>query len=428
MAFLSDTLVGRIRDFVLEGVEAEGSAFAARPDEFWQGLRSAGTEIWLDTGDIDAAKENWTAEMSALTTNNTLLNNEIQKGIYDDFIPTANALLEGVDTKQRIQEIAFILNARHGLRLVRTFGGNVSVELHTDLADDFDGIVHYGRRFHEISPEKFIVKVPLTATGLLGARKLRELGIPVNFTLEFSARQNAVVSVVARPKYCNVFLGRLNSYVKDHGLGDGVNVGEKATIASQRIVRELTGHREEPTRQIAASMRDASQVEKLAGVDVFTIPTKVAATARAAAARAAAARAAAARAGTEVTFEDRVATDYEVSLGRDVEPTEVRIEKLWEVDQTTREFARSCDEDVPPTGDQLADRARRMGLADMFPPLSSADLQRIADDGKIPDHSVWKDRIRSGEVAVDTLLNLAGLASFTQDQKALDDRIAGLIT
>ncbi|MFW5729870.1 MAG: hypothetical protein ACOCYG_09415 [Spirochaetota bacterium] len=60
MAFLSDTLVGRIRDFVLEGVEAEGSAFAARPDEFWQGLRSAGTEIWLDTGDIDAAKENWT--------------------------------------------------------------------------------------------------------------------------------------------------------------------------------------------------------------------------------------------------------------------------------------------------------------------------------------------------------------------------------
>jgi len=410
---LSDNTIDAIRDFVLAGVDTTGTVIVPEADSFWRQLRSAGTEIWLDTGDIAAATENWTAEMSALTTNNTLLNKEIQKGIYDDFIAEANRPLGDLDMQQRIQEIAFILNARHGLRLVEHFGGKVSVELHTDLADDLDGIVHYGRRFHEISPEHFIVKVPLTATGLLGARKLRELGIPVNFTLEFSARQNAVVSLVARPNYCNVFLGRLNSYVADHGLGDGVNVGEKTTIASQRIVRELTASREVPTRQIAASIRDASQVEKLAGVDVFTMPTKVAAEARG---------------NGNIRFANRVETDYAVSLNRGVEPTEVRIEKLWEVPEAVHDFARSCDEDTPATGAELADRARKMGLADMFPPLSTADLQRIADDGKIPDHQVWKDRIRAGEVAVDTLMNLAGLASFTADQRQLDERIRGLIS
>jgi transaldolase len=123
-----------------------------------------------------------------------------------------------------------------------------------------------------------------------------------------------------------------------------------------------------------------------------------------------------------------VHTEYEVHPASGVEPTELRIEKLWEVDGTVRDFARSCDEDPPRSGDELAERARKMGLADMFPPLSSADLQRIADDGKIPDHEFWKDRIRSGEVALDTLMNVAGLASFTKDQEQLDERIRGLIS
>ena len=57
-----------------------------KKDPFWASLRETGTELWLDTGDIEEAEANWTSEMSALTTNNTLLNNEIQKGIYDVFI------------------------------------------------------------------------------------------------------------------------------------------------------------------------------------------------------------------------------------------------------------------------------------------------------------------------------------------------------
>jgi transaldolase len=68
-----------------------------------------------------------------------------------------------------------------------------------------------------------------------------------------------------------------------------------------------------------------------------------------------------------------------------------------------------------------------MGLGEVFPEMSEQELATIAADGKIPKHERWADRIAAGELAVDTLLNLAGLASFTADQNALDKRIAGLI-
>ena len=50
----------------------------------WSKLREIGTRLWLDTSDIEMAKELWSSEFEALTTNNTLLNKEVQKGIYDD--------------------------------------------------------------------------------------------------------------------------------------------------------------------------------------------------------------------------------------------------------------------------------------------------------------------------------------------------------
>ena len=63
----------------------------------------------------------------------------------------------------------------------------------------------------------------------------------------------------------------------------------------------------------------------------------------------------------------------------------------------------------------------------MFPKLSAEDLKFISDDGKIPNHERWAKRIENGELAIDTLLNLAGLASFTNDQKELDARIERII-
>jgi transaldolase len=402
----------RIRSFILE--KAEGSARPDRhpSDPFWRGLRDAGTELWLDTGDIEAAGKLWTAEFSALTTNNTLLNKEVQKGIYDRTIQEAGALLGELEPERRVMEIAFILNALHGLRLVKSFDAKVSVELHTATAHDVEEAVAYGRRFSAVSPDRFIIKVPLTAAGLLATRILRLEGVPVNFTLGFSARQNHLAASFAFPNYVNVFLGRLNAYVSDNGLGDGLMVGEKATLASQHQVSGLSRESCWKTLQIAASMRGGSQVRDLAGVDVMTMPVATAEEAR-----------------SRLTgpWESSLEKEYAVSLAAGVDPRRLRLSVLWDVTEAEKKLARALDADPPRTAEELAGRAREGGVADMFPTLGPQDGLWIAKDGKIPKHERWEERIARSELAVDTLLNLAGLASFTADQTALDGRVRGLL-
>ena len=107
-------------------------------DALWQQFLDLGTELWLDSGNFEEVRSVWTREFSALTTNNTLLNKEVQTGTYDDLIAEAAELLSGFEDlteREFMLEIAFILNATHGLRLVEQFDAFVSVEEHTDLAE-----------------------------------------------------------------------------------------------------------------------------------------------------------------------------------------------------------------------------------------------------------------------------------------------------
>ena len=232
--------------------------FEARDDTFWKEMSElTGTELWLDTGDIDAASELWNTSFRGLTTNNTLLNREIQKGIYDNVIRDVAAGLSGLDIREKVMEIAFFLNALHGVKLAARFDARVSVELHTDCAHDIEKTLRYAKRFHEIDPDNFIVKIPLTPEGYIGARRAADQGIPVNFTLGFSARHNYVAACFSHPSYVNVFLGRINSYIQSNGLGKGEPAGEKTTLASRSSIASVP---ETTTRQIAASMRSGDQV------------------------------------------------------------------------------------------------------------------------------------------------------------------------
>lgn len=399
----------KIKSFILRGIDEQ--PVIAVSDPFWQSLRNTGTELWLDTGDIEEAEKNWSAEMTALTTNNTLVNKEIQKGIYDKFISEAREIVKDLPLRDQIVEIAFILNARHGLRLAKKFGGMVSVELHTDTAYNIESTVSYGLRYFEICPDQFIVKVPYTASGLLGARKLREKGVKINFTLEFSARQNALVAAITKPNYLNVFLGRIGAYIADNKLGDGSGAGERAVLATQKLVTELTKNNSVPTKLIAASLRGYKQLSDLAGVDVFTMPTKVAADGKA---------------KLDGDFSSKLDEIYPVGI--ESENNCYYPEKLWEVTDKELALAKSLGEDLPKDGNELINRVHEAGCGDMFPYLSDNDLKYISDDGKIPKHDRWAQRIKAGELAIDTLLNLAGLASFTSDQAQLDSRIERIIT
>ena len=114
--------IGRkVHEFVTKGF----SHRFGQPEErfgknpVWGRLRQIGSELWLDTGDIKEAGRLWTQEFSALTTNNTLLNKEVQKGQYDSLVSEADKILSAypqLSPQQRMLEIAFILNAKHGLR------------------------------------------------------------------------------------------------------------------------------------------------------------------------------------------------------------------------------------------------------------------------------------------------------------------------
>lgn len=398
----------RIIDFLSRDINEK--TVQARHDTFWQALRETGTALWLDTGDMEEAEANWTAEMSALTTNNTLLNNEIQKGIYDRFIEEAKNEVKNLPPDEIVKEIAFMLNARHGLRLASHFGGLVSVELHTDTAHDIEAIVKYGKRFYQINPRQFIVKVPYTAEGLIGARLLKNEGVRINFTLEFSARQNVLVTAIARPDYLNVFLGRIGAYIAQNNLGSGKWAGEMAVLSSQKWVTELSAFNPWPTKLIAASLRNHDQLELLAGTDVYTMPPKVAA---------------AGRVNLSGKFVSRLGESYPVDMTDEGRAS--GIEKFWQVPDSLVKLARNLNENVPATGGELAARVREEGFADMFPPLTAEEEKQIAADGKIPLYSHWSKRLAEGSIAPDTLLNLAGLASFTADQEMLDNRIKGII-
>ena len=82
---------------------------------------------------------------------------------------------------------------------------------------------------------------------------------------------------------------------------------------------------------------------------------------------------------------------------------------------------------MPATGPELIHIAHEAGCEDMFPSLTKEEKGFITSDGKIPVHSRWEKKISEGKIAPDTLLTLAGLASFTADQQMLDQRIRSII-
>lgn len=395
---------------------APGPPASFPADPAFAALAATGTRLWLDTGDLDAARELWGPAMSALTTNNTLVNREVQKGLFDSVIPGAAAALRaaepGLTADELVTEIGFVINCRCALRLVAAFDAFVSVELHPGMAHDAARSVAYGRRYHAVCPERFIVKVPLTPAGFLAARALAADGIPVNYTLGFSARQNVLAAAFSRPAYVNVFMGRLNAFVKESGLGDGVNVGERATMATQMALRAGRERRGWTSLLIGASMRSAEQLYDLAGLDVFTMPTSAAAEFRLR------------YAAGETAVTSRLGRDFPVTVS---EP-EVA-DCLWRVDPAVAEAGEALAraETAAWTGTDFAGAARDHGLGDMFRAWTPAERAEIRAAGKIPSWRRWGADLRSGRAALDDLMTQAALESFVTDQAQLDDRIRGLL-
>ena len=376
-------------------------------------FRALGTQLWLDTGNLEEASKLWRLEMSALTTNNTLANQVVQTGIMDEVIKdTARRVKDvdpGISEDDLVLDVVFVVNCHIALRLVRAFDAMVSVELHPAVGQDIEKTVRYAQRYIAIQPDRFIVKIPLTPEGYCAVARVRAEGIPINYTLGFSARQNYLAALVSKPNYVNVFLGRLNAVVADNHLGDGKFVGEKVTLASQAAVRELRDtYADIPTHQIAASMRSAEQMISLAGVDVYTIPPK-------------AVQEFYAQGHTAADLTLRTSEKYEVKLGDSTDKSSVEV--LWTIDDNFKKFAAQLASrgGVNLNGNDLRAADKEFGTK-LFSNFTPDEQTAIRTKGKIPETAAW-----AGRASLDDLMTESAIQSFIVDQKAFDDRIRKVI-
>jgi transaldolase len=191
-------------------------------------------------------------------------------------------------------------------------------------------------------------------------------------------------------------------------------VGEKATLATQREILKLREAGRTETRLIGASMREGSQVASLAGVDVLTIPPKVAAQY-------------AETPGKEVS--SQVQKDPPVSLAGGIRLDDFNGTTLWDVPGEFKNCVENLlnkDVDIL-TPEDLQVHFEDAGFGGFLPRWSDEDLHAVAANGKIPAYERWRDRLSSGHIGMDALINISGLYSFATDQKALDERIKSLI-
>ncbi len=402
----------RLREIARDAVGSKGITDAAG-DPSLAKLRALGTELWLDTGNLEEARSLWHREFGALTTNNTLANQVVQSGVMDDVVrETVRDLIDAdpnISEDVMVMELGFVVNCHIALRLVKAFGAMVSVELHPDVSEDIERTVYYAERYFAICPERFYIKIPLTPEGYCAVARARAKDIPVNYTLGFSARQNYLAAVISNPTYCNVFLGRLNQVVSENRLGDGKYVGEKAAQATQMAILDLRSLGKTQTRMIAASMRSGQQVIDLAGADVFTMPPK-------------AAKEFLDAKVDPATLSSLTGRRFDVTLLPGIDPRIIDV--LWNVDNNVKALAGDLAgrKAINLTGNDLreADRDHKSGL---FRRYTVADRQDIQTQGKIPDLDRWKNE---PGIALDNLMTESALQSFAKDQAALDDHLRSI--
>ncbi|MDX2415563.1 MAG: transaldolase family protein, partial [Bacteroidales bacterium] len=186
--------------------------------------------------------------------------------------------------------------------------------------------------------------------------------------------------------------------------------GEKAVVETQRAITRISGTYGHTTELIAASLRHYNQLKTLAGTDLYTMPPKVAIEGRK---------------NLDDNFRNMISEDYTPGLTADSK--KCGIGKFWEVDPELEKISVELGKTLPLKGIDLENRFRDAGFEDVFPVLSGDELAKIDSDGKIPLASRWEGKIEKGKLAPDTLLNLAGLYSFTADQAMLDKRIEEMI-
>ncbi len=132
-------------------------------------------------------------------------------------------------------------------------------EIHLQVwGEDTKSMLCVGRELAAIDP-RVSVKMPITRPGILCAKELIEAGNRVTLTAVHAASQ-MLIAIALGAAYAAPYLGRMS----DAGLN---GVGE--LLAMQQMIHHMAS----PTRLLAASIRQLSDLTTLAqhGLDTFTL-------------------------------------------------------------------------------------------------------------------------------------------------------------
>jgi transaldolase len=128
-----------------------------------------------------------------------------------------------------------------------------------------EAMVYEGVSFHEVQPERVVVKIPLTTDGLKACKILRKKNIPVNVTVCFSVQQ-VLLAALADASYISVYMGR----VEDTGYDSEIILKESSHLLR---THETFKH----IQLLAASIRSPEHVLKAlrSHVHIATLPIDV---------------------------------------------------------------------------------------------------------------------------------------------------------
>ncbi len=154
---------------------------------------------------------------------------------------------EGISLETRIKEIAEIVD------------GPISAEV---IATDLEGILEEGRQYAKWH-KNIVVKVPVTANGLMAVKAFKEEGINTNVTLVFSAGQALLIGKLGATMM-SPFIGRLD------------DISEDGMFLISEI-KDIYANYEFQTKILVASIRHPRHIIEAAkiGADIATTPADV---------------------------------------------------------------------------------------------------------------------------------------------------------
>jgi transaldolase len=154
----------------------------------------------------------------------------------------------GRDFREVITEIAELVD------------GPISAEV---ISLDAPGMLKEARELVQISPDRIVIKLPMTSEGLKATRVLSDEGVRTNVTLIFSAVQ-ALLAAKAGATYVSPFVGRLD------------DIGHEGMEGVEQI-QTIFDNYGYTTEIIVASVRSPMHVLNagLVGADICTIPYSV---------------------------------------------------------------------------------------------------------------------------------------------------------